>query len=110
MNKTVVNWLLSAALLYAIAWILPGFTISGIMAALVAALVLGLVNALIKPVILAVTLPLTLLTLGLFSIVVNALMLSLTSTLVRGFTISGFQTAIIAAIALSLLNLFFVEN
>ncbi|MDR1641899.1 MAG: phage holin family protein [Clostridiales bacterium] len=110
MKKTVVNWLLSAALLYAIAWILPGFSISSFTAALVAALVLGLVNSLIKPIISAITLPITLLTLGLFSIVINALMLSLTSALVTGFNIYGFSTAIVASIVLSLLNLFFMDN
>jgi putative membrane protein len=110
MKKTVVNWVLSAALLYAIAWILPGFEISSIFTALVAALVLGLVNSLIKPVINIATLPINVATLGLFSIVINALMLSLTSAIVKGFSIKGFLTSIIAAVILSLLNLFFVDK
>jgi putative membrane protein len=110
MKKTLINWLLSALLLYLVAWILPGFSITGIVTALVAALVLGLVNAFIKPIIQILTLPITLLTLGLFSIVINAVMLSLTATLVRGFAIDSFVTALLASIALSILNLLFISK
>ncbi|MDR1536747.1 MAG: phage holin family protein [Clostridiales bacterium] len=109
MKKTVINCLLSAVLLYVIAWLLPGFSITNFFVAIVASLVLGLVNSFIKPIIQFLSLPLTIITLGLFSLVINALMLSLTSALVPGFYIASFLTAMIASIILSLLNILFID-
>jgi putative membrane protein len=110
MRRMLVNLLLSAGMLYLISLVFTGVTLSGFASALVAALVLGFVNAIIKPIILLLTLPITLLTLGLFSLVINALMLMLTSSLVSGFHVDGFITALMASIVLSLLNLFFVKD
>ncbi|MDR1558369.1 MAG: phage holin family protein [Clostridiales bacterium] len=110
MRKFLVNLLLSAAMLYVLAWIFPGVSLSGFGSALIAALVLGCINAFIKPVISLLALPLTIVTLGLFSLVINALMLSLVSFVVPGFHISGFFTAFFAAIVLSLLNLLFLKD
>ena len=110
MKKIIINLLLSAALLWVIAWIFPGVSINGFGTAIIAALVLGLINAVIKPVIELLTLPLTAITLGLFSLVINALMLSLTSVIVSGFRIDSFLTAFFASIVLSLLNLLFLKD
>ncbi|MDR3240051.1 MAG: phage holin family protein [Clostridiales bacterium] len=110
MKRLLINWVLSAICLYVIAWLFPGITLSGFMSAMIAALVLGLVNALIKPIISLLTLPLTIVTLGLFSLVINALMLMLTSHVVSGFSVNGFGTAFFAAIVLSVLNLLFLSG
>ena len=110
MRKMLINLLLSAAMLYLISFIFPGITLNGFTSALVAAFVLGLVNAVIKPIIHLLALPITIITLGLFSLVINALMLMLTSSLVRNFHVDGFLTAFIASIALSLLNLLFIKD
>ena len=110
MRKIIVNLLLSAALLYLITLIIPGIRLDGFGAALVTALVLGLINAIIKPVISLLALPITILTLGLFSLVINALMLSLASSLVSGFHISSFGSAFFASIALSILNMLFIND
>jgi len=80
------------------------------MAALVAAIVLGLINATLKPVLQFISLPITFLSLGLFYLVINGLMLMLVSALVPGFTVSGFFTAFFASIVLSLLNAVFASN
>ena len=83
------------------AWAVPGLAISGLPAALVAGAILGVVNVLIKPVLLLLTLPLTIVTLGLFIFVVNALCLGLTAALVPGFTIAGFWSALGGALLVS---------
>ncbi|MCL2189082.1 MAG: phage holin family protein [Defluviitaleaceae bacterium] len=103
----LVRWIISAVLLYALTWIFPGFEIDGAITALAAALVLGLVNIIVKPIMHLISLPITILTLGLFSLVINALMLLLASALVPGFVISGFWTAFFAAVVLSVLNALF---
>ncbi|MDR2648814.1 MAG: phage holin family protein [Clostridiales bacterium] len=110
MKKLLVNLLLSAAMLYVLSWIFPGVKLSGFGTSLIAALVLGCINAVIKPVINLLALPLTIVTLGLFSLVINAMMLSLASYLTPGFYISGFMTAFFASIVLSVLNLLFISD
>ena len=86
------------------AWAVPGLAISGLVAALAAGAILGIVNVLIKPVLLLLTLPLTIVTLGLFIFVVNALCLGLTAALVPGFTIAGFWSAMGGALLVSLVS------
>ena len=110
MKRILINLLLSAVMLYVIAWIFPGITVNSFSSALIAAFVLGLINAFIKPVISLLALPLTIVTLGLFSLVINALMLILASNLVSGFQVNGFLTAFLASIVLSLLNLLFIKE
>jgi putative membrane protein len=87
-----------------VAYILPGFKVDGIKAALVAAVVIGLVNATLGLVLKIVTFPLTILTLGLFWFVINGAMIYLASKIVSGFTIAGWIPAIIGGILLSLVN------
>ena len=106
MLNALINWLLSALSLMIVAHVVRGFDISGFGAALIAALVIGLVNATIGLFLKIVTLPLTLLSLGVFWFVINALMLKLASALAPGFSIQGFVPAFFGAIVLSLVNLF----
>lgn len=88
-----------------IAYLLPGvIRVDGTMAALVAAFLLGVVNAILRPVLVLLTIPLTLLTLGLFLLVINGLMLWLVSALVKGFHVSGFWGAVLGSILISLVS------
>lgn len=108
----IVRWLLNAIALLLVAALIPGFHISSIYTALIAALILGLINAIIRPIILILTLPINLLTLGTFTLVINALMLLLASSVVKGFVINGFWAAFFAAILLwiiSMLTNLFIE-
>jgi putative membrane protein len=103
--RLLLNWILSALAVWIVAQIVPGVQVNGALAALIAALAIGFINATIGFVLKIVTLPLTLLTLGLFWFVINALMLELASALVPGFHVRGFLAAFIGAIVLSLVNL-----
>ena len=109
MGKLLIHWIVSALFLYVLSYLFRGITIDGAMAALVAAIVLGLINATLKPILQFISLPITCLTLGIFYLVINALMLMLVSALVPGFSIAGFWTAFFAAIVLGLLNTVFAS-
>jgi putative membrane protein len=106
MAKAIIHMLLNAALFLLLANILPGFHVSGWGSAILASLVLGLVNATFGLILKILTFPLILLTFGLFSFVVNAIVILLVAFLVPGVSINGFLPALIAAVALSALNLF----
>jgi putative membrane protein len=86
------------------AWMVPGLYLSGTGSALLAGALLGLVNALVRPILILFTLPITLLTLGLFIFVVNAICLALTAALVPGFGISGFWAAVLGALVVSVVS------
>jgi putative membrane protein len=103
--EIIIAWLLSALTILAASYLLPGVKVDNFIAALVTALVLGIVNAFIKPVLLILTLPINLLTLGLFTIVVNAILILLVDWIVPGFAVDGFLWALIFSLVLSLLNL-----
>ncbi len=105
MRYLLVNWLLSAVSLAIVAAIVPGIEIAGFGTALIAALVIGLVNATLGFFLKIVTFPLTLITLGAFLIVINALMLKLAAALMSGFRVKGFLPAILGAILLSLVHM-----
>ncbi len=105
--RLIVNWLLSAIALLIVAYIVPGFHVSGILAALIAAVVIGLINATIGLFLKVITFPLTVLTLGIFWFVVNAIVLKLASVFVPGFNIYGFVPAFLGAIVLALINMVF---
>lgn len=105
MTNLLINWLLSALSLLIVAYFLKGFEISGFAAALIAAVVIGLANGTIGFFLKVVTFPLTVLTLGLFWWVINALMLKLAAAVVPGFRINGFLPALLGALVLSLVNL-----
>jgi putative membrane protein len=104
--KMILNWLLSALSLMIVANVVRGFEVTGFTAALIAAIVIGLVNATLGLFLKIVTFPLTLVSLGVFWFVINALMLKLASVFVPGFSIQGFLPAFFGAIVLSLVNLF----
>ncbi len=100
--KIVVRWLLLAAALLLVANISPGVTVSSFGSALIAALVLGLFNTLLRPVLVLLTLPVTLLTLGLFLFVINALMFFFAASVLEGFNVSGFGAALLGSLIYSL--------
>lgn len=91
--KLLLRWLISAVALMLVAYYVPGVRVAGVYTALIAALIFGLINALIRPLAILLTLPLNVVTLGLFTLVINALMFWLASTIVKGFYVSGFWPA-----------------
>lgn len=93
MLQLLARILLNALAVMLVAYLVPGVTVSGFPMAFLAALVIGLINALIRPLIELLSLPITILTLGLFTLVINALMFWLASAIVPGFTVSGFGAA-----------------
>lgn len=99
-----LTWALAAIALAITAYIVPGLTIASWQAAAVGAIVMGLVNAIVKPILTLLTLPLTILSLGLFLLVVNAISLSLVGYFTPGFTVSGFFPALFGSIVLSLVS------
>lgn len=105
MFHLLVRWIISAVLLLVVSRLVPGFQVDGLRSALIAALVIGLVNATIGVFLKIVTFPLTLLSLGLFLLVINALMLLFVSHLVRGFVVQGFAPAFWGALLLSILGM-----
>ena len=100
----LINWIISAIVIFGISYFLPGVHIANFTTALVAALVLGIINAFIKPLLVILTLPINLLTLGLFTFVINALLILLASSIVSGFVVDGFLWALIFSIILSVVN------
>lgn len=101
----IVHLVLTAVLLLIVASVVKGIEIKSFGAALIGAFVLGLVNALVRPIMVFLTLPLTILTFGLFLLVINALMLGLAAALVPGFRVRGFVPALFGSLLLTLLNL-----
>lgn len=104
--RIIINWFISALVILVAAYILPGVHVETFTAALATAVVMGIINLLIKPLILILTLPLTIITFGLFALVINAFMIILASNIVPGFTVDGFWWALIFSIVLSLINSF----
>ena len=100
--KIIVRWLLLAAALLLVAQLYPGVQVTSFSAALIAALVLGLFNALLRPLLVLLTLPVTLITLGLFLFVINALMFYFAASVLEGFQVSGFFAALIGSLIYSL--------
>ena len=103
--RLLFHWLLSALSLLLVSHFVPGFHVSGIYAALIAAVFIGLVNGTLGMLLKIITLPLGLLSFGIFFLVVNALMLELVSSFLKGFTIEGFWPAFWGACILALLNM-----
>lgn len=106
MLEILFTWILSAICLYLTAVIVPGFIIKSFGSAMIASVVVGLFNALIRPILLFLTLPINILTLGLFTFVVNAIVLRLSAGLLKGFDINGWIPAIIGAVILALVQYF----
>lgn len=102
--RLLLTWLINALALFALPFLMSSVTVTNFGAAIVAALVLGLVNTLIRPVLVLLTLPVTVLSLGLFILVINALLFWGVTHLVNGIAVSGFFAAFIASILYSVIS------
>jgi putative membrane protein len=100
----LIQWVVSGAAIIITAYLLPGVAVEGFLAALVTALILGLINAVIRPILILLTLPLNILTLGLFTLVINALLIMLAANIVPGFAVQGFWWALLFGIVLAIVN------
>ncbi|HWU84455.1 MAG TPA: phage holin family protein [Rhodocyclaceae bacterium] len=103
MNLLLV-WLINAVALLGVAFLIPSIHVSSFGAALIAALLLGLVNALVRPVLIVLTLPVTVLTLGVFILVINGLLFWFVGSILRGFVVQDFGTAFFGALCYSLIS------
>jgi putative membrane protein len=103
--RLLLHWILSAIALLIVSRIVPGFHVHGLMPALIAALVIGLLNATVGLLLKIITFPLTILTLGLFLLVINGIMILVASDFVPGFRVSGFAPAFWGAVVLALLGM-----
>lgn len=102
--KLILTWLISSLAVIVSAYLVPGAQITGFLAALLAAIMLGAVNSFIRPILLFLTLPINILTLGLFTLVINALMVLLAAAIVPGFSISSFWVALLFSVILSVIT------
>ena len=103
--KLILKWLLSAAALLFVAYIYDGVSLKGYQAALIAAFVIGLLNTLVRPILVILTLPVTVVTVGLFLFVINALMFWAAASLLDGFNVTGFWAALIGSLIYSVLSM-----
>jgi putative membrane protein len=107
MNEAIdflAHWGVTALSLWVAGWLFHGITFANKRSLLISALLLGLANAVIRPIVILLTIPLTIITFGLFLLVINALMMLLVSSLVKGFKVSGFWTAFFASIFIAILS------
>jgi putative membrane protein len=104
MPRFITTWLITAVSLLITTYIIPGFKVESVAAAVIAAVVIGLVSAIVRPVLFLLTLPITILTLGLFSFVVNALTIWVASAFSPGFEIEGFLPALLGSLVLSVVS------
>ena len=102
--RLLLHWLLNAIALLIVAYVVPGVSLRSPVVALVAAVLLGLANAVIRPILVLLTLPVTILTLGLFLLVINGLLFWAVSGLTTGFEVSGFWTGVLGALVYSVLT------
>ncbi len=100
----LLRWLIGAVSLMLVTYMVPGIKVESFYTALIAALILGLINSLIKPILIVLTLPVNILTLGLFTLVINALLFWLAATIVKGFGVAGFWPAFFGALAMSVVS------
>ncbi len=103
--RLILKWLLSALALLAVTYLYSGVLVSSFTSALIAAAVIGLLNMIVRPVLVVLTLPVTIVTLGLFLFIINALMFWAASGLLSGFTVTGFAAALIGSLIYSALGL-----
>jgi putative membrane protein len=104
MLRFIIRWFATALGIGAAGSILPGIQVDGAKAAILTALLLGLINATLRPILLILTLPLTLLTLGVFALVINGAMLALAARFVEGVHLVGFGSAVLGAIVVSVVS------
>ena len=103
--KLIVKWLLSAVALLAVAHLYTGVQVQSFTSALIAAFVIGLLNTIVRPILVVLTLPVTVVTLGLFLFVINALMFWAAASLLDGFQVAGFGAALLGSLIYSLLSI-----
>lgn len=103
--RLLLKWLLSAAALLAVAYVYGGVQVNNFTSALIAAAVIGLLNLVVRPVLVVLTLPVTIVTVGLFLFIINALLFWAASGLLQGFHVNGFVAALIGSLLYSLLGL-----
>lgn len=104
MIKNVIKFLINGFVVYATAYLLSGVSVSSFKVALIVALVLAALNILIKPILLLLSLPVTILTLGLFTFVIDALMVILATKIVPGFSVDSFLTALVFSVVMTILS------
>lgn len=104
MRTFILRWFATSLAVLAASYVIPGIVLSDVGAGIIAALLLGLVNAVLRPLLVILTLPLTILTFGLFLLVVNALLLSLVAYFVDGFFVTSFWAALIGTIFISIVS------
>ncbi|MFH1235734.1 MAG: phage holin family protein [Parcubacteria group bacterium] len=102
--QLILRWILNALGLLLVAYLVPGFEVNSFYTALLVALVLGIVNAVIKPILILLTLPITILTLGLFTLVINALLIWFVASFIEGFAVDGFTTALLGGVILWMIS------
>jgi len=102
--KLITRIALIALGLLLVSHVVPGIVIDGLYSAIIAACILGLLNAIVRPIFVILTLPLTILTLGLFIFVINALLFYFTASFVDGFTVSGFIPALVGSLVISVIS------
>lgn len=104
MNGFLLRWFIGSLGLWLAATVVPGVYVSGVGTLMIAALLLGVVNAVVRPLLIILTLPITVITLGLFLLVINAAMLGLVALLLPGLTIDGFFSAVLGSIVISIVS------
>ncbi|HEX8966152.1 MAG TPA: phage holin family protein [Patescibacteria group bacterium] len=104
--QIIINLLLSTVAVIISAYVLPGVKVDSFLTAVVVAVVLGIINAVIKPILIVVTLPINIITLGLFTFIINGIIILLVSAFVPGFKVQGFLWAILFSIVLSIVSWF----
>jgi putative membrane protein len=104
MIRLLINWLVTTAAILISAYFLPGVSVRSLGAAFITALVLGLINAVIRPILVVLTFPITIVTLGLFIFILNALLVFATSAIVPGFEVRGFWWALLFSLVFSVVS------
>lgn len=102
MLNTLARWVIYSLIIIFVAWIVPGITVENFLTAMLACIIIALINTFIKPFLQLISLPITILTFGLFSFIINALMLLLAGAITPGFEVEGFLSALLGSIILSL--------
>lgn len=104
MLNTILRWIVFALAIIFVAWIVPGISVDNFLSAMLVCVVMALINTFIKPLLQLISFPITVLTLGLFTFVINALLLMLAGYITPGFEVEGFMSALFGSILLSLLS------
>lgn len=106
---TLRSWVISTLAVLIAAYLIPGVMVSGLIVAFITSLLLGIINAFVRPVMIILTLPLTIVTLGLFTFVLNALLVLITSAIVPGFVVTGFWWALLFSLLVTIINSILVQ-